>query len=112
MYSICMKHTIGFAEETGAYFMATLQVKGMDDRLYEALAARAAGENRSISQQVVTIIRDFLARPGGPSRRSTEEFLALCGNWADDRPASEITAEIRRARRSSRRRKAIQNVFD
>ena len=46
--------------------MATLQVKGMDDRLYDALAARAAGENRSISQQVVTIIRDFLARPGRP----------------------------------------------
>jgi len=92
--------------------MATLQVKGMDDRLYHALAARAAGENRSISQQVVTIIRDFLARPGGPSRKSTEEFLALCGGWVDDRPAREIAAEIRRARRSARRRKAVQNVFD
>jgi plasmid stability protein len=92
--------------------MANLQVKGMDDGLYKALAARAAGENRSISQQVVTIIRDFLARPGRPSRQSTAEFLALCGNWADDRPASEMAAEIRRARRSSRRRKAVQNVFD
>ena len=92
--------------------MATLQVKGMDDGLYEALAARAACENRSISQQVVTIIRDFLGRPGGPSRQSTEEFLDLCGTWVDDRPASEITAEIRRARRSSRRRKAVGNVFD
>jgi len=92
--------------------MAILQVKGMDDRLYEALAARAASENRSISQQVVTIIRDFLARPGGPSRQSTDAFLALCGSWADDRPAREITEGIRRARRSSRRCKAVQNVFD
>jgi plasmid stability protein len=112
MYSICMKYAIRYAGETEAYVMATLQVKGMDDRLYQALAARAAGENRSISQEVVTIIRDFLARPGRPSRQSTEEFLALCGTWADDRPASEIAAELRRARRSSRRRKAVQNVFD
>ena len=92
--------------------MATLQVKGMDDRLYKSLAARAAGENRSISQQVATIIRDFLARPGGPSQKSTADFLALCGSWADDRPAGEIVREIRRARQSSRRRKAVQSVFD
>jgi plasmid stability protein len=92
--------------------MATLQVKGMDDRLYEALAARAAGENRSISQEVVTIIRDFLARPGRSCRQSTEEFLALCATWADDRPARVIVAELRRTRRSSRRHKEIQNVFD
>ena len=92
--------------------MAILQVKGMDDRLYEALAARAASENRSISQQVITIVRDFLARPGSSSRRSTEEFLELCGTWADDRAASQITRELRRSRRSSRRRKAVRNVFD
>jgi hypothetical protein len=92
--------------------MAILQVKGMDDRLYEALAARAAGENRSISQQVVTIIRDFLARPGRPARKSTEEFISLCGTWADDRPARVIAAEIRRARRSARSREAVRNVFD
>ncbi len=92
--------------------MANLQVKGIDDRLYEALAARAAGENRSISQQVVTIIRDFLARPRRPARHSTEEFLSLCGTWSDDRPAKVIAAELRRARRSARRRKAVRNVFD
>ena len=92
--------------------MAILQMKKIDDRLYETLAARAAGENRSISQQGVTIIRDFLARPGRPARQSTEEFLSLCGTWADDRPAKAIAAEIRRARRSARRRKAVRNVFD
>jgi plasmid stability protein len=107
-----MKSAISYAREMEAKVMATLQVKGMDDQLYEALAARAAGENRSISQEVVTIIRDFLARPGRASHQSTDEFLALCGTWADDRPASEIAAELRRARRSSRRRKASQNVFN
>jgi hypothetical protein len=112
LHPICMKSAISYAGETEAKVMATLQVKGMDDRLYKALAARAASENRSISQEVVTLIRDFLARAGRASRQYTDEFLALCGTWADDRPASEIAVELRRARRYSRRRKASQNVFD
>ena len=43
--------------------MANLQVRGIEDRLYEALRARAELDNRSISQEVVTIIEQFLARP-------------------------------------------------
>ena len=35
--------------------MATLHVKGVDDRLLAALAARAAADKRSISQEVVFI---------------------------------------------------------
>lgn len=83
--------------------MATLQVRGMDDALYRALAARAAQDNRSISQQVVVIIRDFLAGPGRSTREATEAFLQLSGSWTDERPASEIADEIQGARRSGRR---------
>lgn len=83
--------------------MATLQVKGMDDDLYRALAARAAQDNRSISQEVVTIIRDFLAAPRRSARDATEAFLELSGSWADERPAEEIVQEIRSARRTGRR---------
>ncbi|MBI4704517.1 MAG: antitoxin [Deltaproteobacteria bacterium] len=92
--------------------MATLQVKGMDDDLYRGLAARAASDNRSISQQVVTIVRQFLARPARPAREATEEFLALCGSWADERSAAQIAGDIRRARRSDRRRRAGYRVLD
>jgi len=83
--------------------MANLQVKGLDDGLYRALAARAARENRSISQEVVTMLQDFLARPSSSSREATEAFLALAGTWEDDRSAKEIAADIRRKRRSGRR---------
>ena len=83
--------------------MATLQVKGLDDGLYKALAARAARDNRSISQEVVKMIQDFLSRPGNDSESATEAFLALAGSWADERSAKEIAKELRLDRRSGRR---------
>jgi plasmid stability protein len=92
--------------------VATLQVKGIDDDLYRALAARASSDNRSISQEVVTIIADFLARPGRPAREATEAFLALCGSWDDPRPAEQIVREARRLRRFGRRRMAGNGVLD
>jgi plasmid stability protein len=83
--------------------MAILQVKGMDDSLYRALAARAAREQRSISQQVTRMIQDYLARDPGSAEDVTAAFLDLCGSWDDERPAREIAREIRRARRSGHR---------
>ena len=83
--------------------MATLQVKGFDDALYTALAARAARDHRSISQEVVALIQDFLSVPAGQSAKATEEFLSLAGSWADKRPARVIAQEIRRSRRRGRR---------
>lgn len=83
--------------------MATLQVKGMDDDLYRALAARAAQERRSISQQVVRIIEDELARRRGGAVETTEALLQLCGTWADDRSAEDIAEALRQARTSGGR---------
>jgi len=83
----------------------------MDDDLYRALAARAAQDNRSISQEVITLVQDFLARPGRSARNATEEFLSLAGSWGDDRSAKEIARDIR-ARRRSGRRFGDADVFD
>lgn len=83
--------------------MATLQVKGMDDDLYRALAARAAQEQRSISQQVKRIIQDHLAQPRDSAAETTTALLELCGTWDDDRSAKAIADNIRQARRSGRR---------
>ena len=91
--------------------MATLQVKGMDDALYKALAARAASDNRSISQEVVTLLQAFLSRPGGSPADATEAFLALAGTWQDTRSARAIAADIKRSRRN-RKRGSTVNVFD
>lgn len=93
--------------------MATLQVKGMDDRLYEALGARAAMENRSISQEVVSIIRKYLSSPIKDPLETGQAILELAGTWKDDRSADKIVRDIRRSRRFSRgRSKDLKNVFD
>jgi plasmid stability protein len=91
--------------------VATLQVKGIDEDLYRALGARAKRDNRSISQQVVKLIQDSLARSSGSAEDATRAFLALCGSWKDDRSAREIAASIRKSRRSGRRFKGGGDVF-
>lgn len=92
--------------------MATLQVKGIDDRLYGALRARASMDNRSISQEVIAIVREYLARPSQDTRKANEAFLELVGTWQDDRSAEEIIDDIRGSRRSGQRFEAKPNVFD
>ena len=89
--------------------MATLQVKGMDDDLYRALAAWAKQDRRSISQQVTLIIRDFLATRRHAAEEKTAALLELCGTWADDLSAEEIAGDIKAARKSGGRR---LDVFD
>ncbi len=89
--------------------MATLQVKGMDDDLYRALAARSKKNCRSISRQVTMIIRDFLSAENGSAEEKTAAFLELCGTWADERTAEEIVREIRNGRKSGGR---SIDVFD
>lgn len=84
--------------------MATLQVKGIDEQLYEGLRRRANREHRSISQEVVHLIEEHLARPAeADSGSAVDAFLQLAGTWQDDRSAAEIAADIRSNRRSSRR---------
>jgi len=84
--------------------MATLQVKGIDERLYEGLRRRANRDHRSISQEVVHLIEEHLARPPGTdSGFAVDDFLQLAGTWQDDRPAAEIAADIRSSRRTGRR---------
>jgi len=78
--------------------MAILQVRNMDDGLYEALGRRAASENRSISQQVIEIIQRSLSMPPNQTKSADEAVLELAGSWEDDRTADEIIADIRKSR--------------
>jgi hypothetical protein len=91
--------------------MATLQVKGIDAQLYKALGARAELDNRSISQEVVTMIQEFLARPRHDAKTATQALLELAGSWVDPRSAREIAASIRKARRSRKPISRAQDVF-
>jgi plasmid stability protein len=83
--------------------MATLQVQSIDDNLYKALGHRANMDNRSISQEVVSILKAHLSLPKRHYGDSTACFLEMSGSWFNERPAQEIAEEIRQARHSSTR---------
>jgi plasmid stability protein len=82
--------------------MATLQVRSIDEQLYQALGKRAALDNRSISQEVIAILKEHLSQPV-QHKNATEQFLDLCGSWEDDRDAEEIAQDIRQQRLSKTR---------
>ena len=84
--------------------MATLQVRSVDNQLYDALKARAKMESRSISQEVITIIKDYLSKPYNQHENTTDQFLQICGSWSDDRPESEIAESIRKSRTNNDQR--------
>ena len=81
--------------------MAVLQVRNMTDELYGALGRRAALDNRSISQEVIEIIKTYLATPQH-HRGGDEEVLKMAGSWDDAREANEIVTELRQARTTRR----------
>lgn len=84
--------------------MATLQVRSIDDQLYKALGKLAERDHRSISQEVVAILKEHLSQPvRHTATTATEEFLSLCGTWQEDRSAKEIADEIRAHRQSATR---------
>jgi plasmid stability protein len=83
--------------------MATLQVRSIDEQLYKALGRRAAMDNRSISQEVITMLKAYLSSSTLQHTNSTNDFLELCGTWQDAKDEREIVKEIRESRRSDKR---------
>lgn len=92
--------------------MAILQVRDMDDKIYENLKRIAKKHRRSISQEVIHIIETYLSEPHTIRKNSTEEFLNLSGSWEDDRGAEEIIKEIKRLRTANRRFDKDNGIFD
>ncbi len=92
--------------------MANLQVKDIDERLYESLRHLASHEKRSISQEVVYILQKYLSQPNEFEANQTDAFLKLAGSWKDDREADEIIADIRKGRRNSSRFGRENELFD
>ncbi len=92
--------------------MATLQVRDIDDRLYDFLKVSAKMRNRSISQEVITIIQTYLNSDQKQIKNATIEFLSLEGAWLDDRNAEEIVKDIKQHRNQSSRFEAKNGIFD
>lgn len=92
--------------------MAMLQVRDMDDRLYDRLKFVAKLDNRSISQQVITILQNYFTSVPIKIKNVTEEFLKLAGTWEDSRSTDEIIDDIYSSRVNSTRFEALDSVFD
>ncbi len=92
--------------------MANLQVKDIDDRLYDSIRKIAANEKRSISQEVVYILQRYLSIPKAFEYNPTDEFLKLSGSWKDERDEDEIVKEVRNYRRNSKRFGSDNELFD
>jgi hypothetical protein len=85
--------------------MANLQIKGIEDNLYGEIKELAAAENRSVSQQILFLVKECLARKKHLSRCNTpaQTLLDLSGSWEDERNAEEIISDIKKARKNSKR---------
>jgi plasmid stability protein len=92
--------------------MANLQVRDIDNRLYESLKRRAELEHRSVSQEVVMIIESHLKRDNLETENQTLEFLKLTNSWHDDKNAEDIISDIRSSRSKANRSRITNELFD
>ena len=67
--------------------MANLQIKGIKDDLYAQIKNLAASENRSVSQQVLFLIKEHISKK------------------KNNRKAGDIVKEIKHARKNSKKLK-------
>lgn len=88
--------------------MANLQIKGIDDELYNKIKRLAEEEKRSVSQQVLFLVKNYLAKKPrcDAAQTPSEVLLELHGSWQDERGADQIVDQIKRARKNMKRPKA------
>ena len=93
--------------KSGGIKMANLQIKGIQDELYAEIKKLAAAENRSVSQQVLFLLKEHLARKRylHAGKTPAQVLLDLSGSWEDNRGAQQIIDEIRQARKDSKKLK-------
>ena len=81
-------------------------------RVYDRLKFAAKCDNRSISQQVISILQDYFTSIPIKTKNATEEFLKLAGSWEDARNTEEIIDDMRAARVNSTRFEVLDGIFD
>ena len=92
--------------------MANLQVKDIDENLYKALKIRAKSKRRSLSQEVIRLVEEYLNQPEETRVDSTKQFLSLSWKSGKDESADDLIAQIRKDRMESMKFKGRKNVFD
>ena len=83
--------------------MANLQIKGINDDLHMQIAALASSENRSVSQQVLFLLKTYLANKHHFQKTKTpaQLLLDLSGSWQDERSPDQIIRTLKEARKNS-----------
>ncbi len=92
--------------------MANLQVRDIDNNLYESIRSLATIDKRSISQEVIHILEKYLSKPESFNLNPTDAFLKLAGSWEDKRSAKDIILEIKSGRNNSNRFMKKNELFD
>lgn len=92
----------------GGLAMANLQIKGIDDGLYNEIKKLAAAEKRSVSQQILFLVKIYLAKKPrcDAAKTPSEVLLDLHGSWQDERKADQIIDQIKKARKNTKRPQA------
>lgn len=85
--------------------MANLQIKNIDDEFYNQIKLMAEAEHRSISQQILFLVKEYLSKRKALSKTksSARILLELSGSWEDSNDADQIIAGIKRKRANSRK---------
>lgn len=94
--------------------MSNLQIKGIDDVLYGQIKELAASENRSVSQQILYLVKRYIANKQQfqKTKMPAQVLLELSGSWEDSsRSADEIISDIKNARKNSSRSMEGSDVF-
>jgi plasmid stability protein len=83
--------------------MAILQIKNIDDEFYKKIKMLSDRENRSISQQVLFLLKDYVSKYESIQRSKTpaQILLDLSGSWDDATAADQIIAKIKKQRINS-----------
>ena len=85
--------------------MANLQIKGIDDDLYAQIKNLALSQNRSVSQQVLLLIKYYLSKQHQieKSKSPAQVLIELSGSWDDARTADQIIKDLKRDRKNSKK---------
>lgn len=83
--------------------MANLLISNIDEVFYKEIKALADSENRSVSQQVLFLLKGYLKKVHAiEATTPAKVLLDLGGTWQDDRDADEIINDIKKNRVNSR----------
>ena len=85
--------------------MANLQIKGMSDDFYAQIKALASSENRSVSQQILFMTKEYLLKKQQvqAAKMPAQALLEFSGAWEDDR--TKVAPHGMRSITTSRSRK-------